>query len=155
MKFLRIAQYFRQPPISTTLFILLATVSVSSQGNEVRCRPYLVSRAELAHIFASNIRGSALSDPQIETSADQNCPIRLIAKLSASGTDRAVEVRACTRPVHNTYSIGFSEIHIINPIRVTIRTRPVDVSSRIISHCGRLYPISATPTTIEGVFLMF
>jgi hypothetical protein len=142
-------------PSILLVFGCLMAISMSSQGNEERCAPYLVDRAELTRILAGNIKSTPLYNPRVETDANGQCQIRLLAQATIPVVNQTVDIRGCTNPIHGTNSIGLSEVRIYNPIQLSIPSGSTDVSDQIRKHCGKLYPIQGVRTTNEGVLLLF
>lgn len=144
--------------LSPTILLILGCLmaaSMPSQGNDQRCAPYLVDKAELTRILIDNIRNTPLYNPRVETTANGQCQIRLLAQATIPVLNQTVDIRGCTKPIHSTNSIGLSAIRISNPIQLSIPAGSTDVSDKIRKHCGKLYPIQAVHTTNEGVLLLF
>lgn len=150
-----ISLHTKLSPTILLIFGCLMAASTPCQGDDQRCAPYLVDKAELTRILIDNIRNAPLYNPRVETTANGQCQIQLLAQATIPVLNQAMEISGCTKPIHSTNSIGLSAIRISNPIQLSIPAGSIDVSDKIRKHCGKLYPIQAVHTTNEGVLLLF
>lgn len=140
---------------SSFTFLWIFTTNVKPQEDEKKCAPYLISNAELTRILEDNIRNTPLFNSQAIASTDDACRIQLTAQIRPPLDLIGSVIEGCASPIHNGTSVGLSDIHIHQPIAVSIPANLADVSARIIEHCGEVYSIQSTRSTNDGVLLFF